>query len=445
MSEEFIIKKADGRERKVSGYKYSAPAPDAKKFAASKVSVEDLPPKVDLRQYMTPVESQGQLSSCVANAVAGAYEYLVKRFEGEDAYDVSRLFVYYNARELEEVEIADQGSFISLAIQGLKKYGACAEETWEYDEGVVNEKPSEEAYEEAGDFLVEDTQLIPNDLNAWKQALAEGYPIIFGISLYKSFDKHKKKGHVPMPTNNEASRESHGGHSMLCVGYSDPDQFFIVRNSWGTDWGDEGHCYIPYNYLTNDKFNDGDNWIIRQSDELEVDQDTWGDDSSIAQSFDSELAEMPDEDYENMLDATGDFALESRIGLILLHAANADNDLSEEEWEKISVYMDKTLESLGVDDLSSRDVLQLCEENLGDEELLEESITLLGDYLSSSFLAGFVASMEEIVGSDDFSVEEEDFVYRLVDAWQIENSDDDEYDDDDEYSDEDEYDDEDEK
>jgi C1A family cysteine protease len=45
---------------------------------------------------------------------------------------------------------------------------------------------------------------------------------------------------------------------MLCVGYSDPDRVFIVRNSWGSDWGDKGYCYIPYDYLMSEKYNDGD-------------------------------------------------------------------------------------------------------------------------------------------------------------------------------------------
>ena len=90
--------------------------------------------------------------------------------------------------------------------------------------------------------------MVPTELEAWKQVLAEGYPIIFGLSLFGSFDKQRKPGYVPEPSEGETGRESHGGHAMLAVGYSDPDEMFIVRNSWGPDWGDKGYCYIPYDY-----------------------------------------------------------------------------------------------------------------------------------------------------------------------------------------------------
>jgi hypothetical protein len=95
---------------------------------------------------MTAVENQGELMSCVANAVAGAYEYLVKRHQGEEAYDVSRLFVYYNARAKEGPVNEDSGSYIADAISSLGEFGACSEETWCYDPQQVNAEPSADAY-----------------------------------------------------------------------------------------------------------------------------------------------------------------------------------------------------------------------------------------------------------------------------------------------------------
>jgi hypothetical protein len=149
---------------------------------------------------MTPVEDQQSTNSCAANATAGAYEYLIKRHLGEEAYDVSRLFIYYNARAADDAEnIADEGSVLSRVIDGLKENGACSEETWPFDTESVNEAPSEDAYEEAKGFMIEETELVPTDLDAWKSAIAAGHPIIFGMKLFGSFDKHKKAGLVPMP------------------------------------------------------------------------------------------------------------------------------------------------------------------------------------------------------------------------------------------------------
>ncbi len=420
----FTIKRADGEHRKVMGYKYAKPKEGSKKYGSTRYKDSDLPSKVDLREHLTRVENQGNTSSCVANAVAGAYEYLAKWHTGEE-YDVSRMFIYYNTRynEVEDAaHIEDSGCYIQDAIASLQEYGACSETTYPFDEEMVNEEPHQEAYDEAASFLVQETELVPVDLYAWKHCLAEGYPIVFGISLFNSFDSHKKKGLVPMPSQTEASRESHGGHAMLCVGYSDKDKVFIVRNSWGEDWGDSGYCYIPYDYLMNTEFNDGDSWIIKQLENVDFDnEEYWSeDDESVIGDYETELANMSDEDYNAMLEAMGeDYPLEYRIALILLYAAESDEELSDEEYDEISTYMADTLEKLGVD-MSAKKILKNAVEESGDEELVYESIDLLGEYLSNEMLAKIVSDVEEVIGVDDLSEDEESFVSELVEAWQIE-------------------------
>lgn len=412
------IKRADGWSQMVQGYRYAAPRPGTKRFAA-KASVGELPPRVDLRQYMTAIENQGETNSCVANAVAGAYEYLVKRHLGEEAYDVSRMFIYYNARYLEDATDEDEGTAIGDALEGLKTYGACSEETWPFDEELVNEEPEEGAYDEAKNFLVEDMAQVPVDLDAWRQALAEGNPIVFGIALYKSFDAHRKKGLVPMPSPSEAARESHDGHAMLCVGYSDPDKLFIVRNSWGDDWGDDGYCYIPYAYLTNPKYNDGDAWIIRRLDHFDIDESTWShDEESVLPELDTELAEMSEEDHQALLDALGDVPLETRLALLHLRAAGADGDTTDEELDAIAEYLDGVHEQLG-SDLAAAKVLRNAKHLVGDDALLIKTIALLGKHLTKGMLASIVNSLTEIADADGTSDEEGEFVDSLVETWEV--------------------------
>ena len=420
---QFTFKRADGSTRVAKGYKAATPKAGTKMFAPAR-SVTKLPPKVDLRKKMTTVENQESLGSCTANAVAGAYEYLVKAHKGIEDYDVSRLFIYYNAREIDGTIEEDAGSVIASAIQSLQEKGACSEETWPYEIEKFTEEPPEEAYEEASSFIVEDVQAVPVDLEDWKTALAEGNPIIFGLKLYSTFDSQKKPGLVPKPSSKEVTREEHGGHAMLCVGYSDTDKVFIVRNSWGDDWGDKGYCYIPYDYLMNEKYNFGDSWIIKQLDNFDLDESIWGDDSSITGDYDSELADMEDEDYETMLEAMGDYPLEFRIGLIVLHAAGADGDVSEEEYDEISTYMQDTLDKLGVS-MSAKKILKNISEVIDEdeeEELLEESISLLSDHLSVNLLAKILNDIREIVGVDDVSDEEEEFLATLTEKWQVEDS-----------------------
>ncbi len=429
----FIIQRGDGSARQVSGYKFAAPRPGTKKYGGERLGNRELPPKVDLRPHLTTIENQGETNSCVANAVAGAYEYLVKRHLDEDeAYDVSRLFIYYNARSIEEGDIKDEGSIIANAIEGLKQHGACSEETWPFAQESVNEQPSDEAYEEAKQFVIEDTEHVPTSLDAWKQCLAEGYPIIFGISLYRSFDSHRQKGLVPMPTDKESSRGSHGGHAMLCVGYSDADKVFIVRHSWGSDGGDTGSGYIPYRYLISEKHNGGDSWIIRRLETLEVDEETWGDDSSVIEELSSALAEMDEESYHALLDAMGDTPLETRLGVLFLQAAGVDGDVSDEELAGISDYLGEVLEAMGLMRLKPERVLKHSLKQIENQALLDETIELLGNHLSKAALAGIIARLEEVVSADELSEEEENFLDALTDSWQVAEDGDDAEEDDDE-------------
>ena len=118
------IKCADGRALEVRGYR-AARAPDGtQEFRGSS---RRLPARVDLRPHLTPVEAQGTTQSCTANAIAGAYEYLMKRHLGVESYDVSRLFIYYNARAAKGTEAVDDGSTLNEVIKSLEQNGACAE------------------------------------------------------------------------------------------------------------------------------------------------------------------------------------------------------------------------------------------------------------------------------------------------------------------------------
>lgn len=416
----FIFTQADGSSRSVQGYKYAAPKAAAKRFVVGSSSVSRLPAKVDLRPFMSAVEQQGETNSCAANATAGAYEYLVKRHLGEEAYDVSRLFIYYNARAIDDPNnIQDEGSVLQLVIDSLKEHGACSEETWAFDQEAVNEEPSQEAYEEAKQFLIEDTELVETDLNAWKTALTEGNPIIFGVKLFGTFDKHKKPGLVPAPSPAEAGRESHGGHAMLCVGYSDPDQVFIVRNSWGPDWGDKGYCYIPYRYLMNQEYNFGDSWIIKRIDVLPPDEETWADDDeSMLDDMSSVLASLDDETYTALLEQMGNVPLEVRLALLFLYAAGADGDISDEELSSAAEHIAPVLEQLGSVQKPER-LLRNALRLVDNEALIEETIGIFGETFSQEVLASIAAELEDIAAADDVSEEEAAFVDTIVERWQI--------------------------
>ena len=256
-------------------------------YATDQFAADEMPPFVDLRPYLTAVEDQGELSSCTANALAGAYEYLQKRIIDLDGR-VSRLFIYYNEREVLGQTGRDEGACLKDGIASLRKYGAPRESVWPYDKQILRDRPSQEAYDEGSGHRIDEAQSVAVDLFAMRHCLAEGYPFVFGIQIYKSFESGGDHGRIPIPSSGE---QCCGGHAMLCVGYSDQDQMFVVRNSWGPTWGDQGHCYIPYEYFTNTQMN-GDLWTIRRAHNLDFTQPNRGRQSFFGQMVDQTQSMM---------------------------------------------------------------------------------------------------------------------------------------------------------
>lgn len=167
------------------------------------------------------------------------------------------------------------------AIEGLKKYGACREDLWPNDEDAINEEPSAEAYTHGEHFKIAEAEYVETELDLWKHTLADGYPIAFCLNTFTSFDHAtNSRGRVPVPKKSEQEREEHGWHAMLCVGYLEKDQLFIVRNSWGTEWGDRGYCYIPYKYVIHSELNGHDSWVVKSIEDLDFSQAIESEDDS---------------------------------------------------------------------------------------------------------------------------------------------------------------------
>jgi C1A family cysteine protease len=228
-------------------------------YGAGLKQKKPLPLRVDIRETgkLPDVYDQGQTSSCTSQSIAAAIEYGLA-CEGKQVHVPSRLFIYYNERLLEGTTNDDAGAEIRDGIKSVASDGSPDEKFWPFEPSRLTTKPSDEAYAEAKKGIIKQYSRVPVSLYNIQSVLSHNVPVVFGASLYQSFesDSVAGTGHVPMPDPNEGMV---GGHAMLMVGYE--AGHFIVRNSWGNGWGDKGYCYIPYAYLTNPYLAD-DFWAI---------------------------------------------------------------------------------------------------------------------------------------------------------------------------------------
>jgi C1A family cysteine protease len=244
------------------GYGWVPDKPDHRDYhysAIRRVS-KRLPKSVDLRGQMSPVEDQGQLGSCTGNALVGALEFLELR-AGTAFEDLSRLFVYYNERAMEDTIESDAGAAIRDGVKTLVTFGVCSEKKWPYVISQFTRKPSKACYTQAKKHRISSYQRL-DTTDDMRACLAEGFPFVFGFTVYEAFESAAvaKTGVLNMPKKTEKDL---GGHAVLAVGYDDHAKRFLVRNSWGADWGQQGYFTIPYAYLADRNLSD-DFWTIRQ-------------------------------------------------------------------------------------------------------------------------------------------------------------------------------------
>lgn len=199
----------------------------------------------DIRNGFSTIRNQGNQGSCVSFSLVSIIEFYLN--SSVNKRDFSESFLYYNARAITNETEKDEGVAIEYALQSLKDNGVCVEELCPYDENTFNLKPSEDAYKEATNRRIDGAQKVGNSLNEIKSALSEGYPIIGSFRVFKSLEKNTD-GLVLYPTEEELAEEPKY-HAMVICGYNDANKYFIVRNSWGSRFGHNGYCYIPYSYV----------------------------------------------------------------------------------------------------------------------------------------------------------------------------------------------------
>lgn len=230
--------------------------------AAAPVSA--LPPSVDLRAWCSPIENQGNIGSCTAHAGVGLVEYFERRAFGKHI-DASRLFLYKVTRNLLKWT-GDTGAFLRTTMYALTLFGVPPEEYYPYNTPDYDKEPSAFCYAfaqsyQAISYYRLDPSGMPKDqlLTQIKTDLSKGLPSMFGFTVYSSINQASSTGKIPYPARGESVV---GGHAIDAVGYDDNLKIkntntggiettgaLLIRNSWGTGWGDKGYGWLPYKYV----------------------------------------------------------------------------------------------------------------------------------------------------------------------------------------------------
>ena len=230
-------------------------------FSAPAATLRALPARVDLRPQQPPIYDQGQLGSCTAQAIAAVLQFSQAKQLQTDVFTPSRLFIYYNERVVLGTVEEDSGAMLRDGIKSVANQGGPHEQLWPHVIARFRRKPAAAAYKDGELHEAILYQRLRQSIDQLKGCLADGFPFVFGFSVYESFERRvvAKTGDVPLPSPREALI---GGHAVVAVGYDDASRRFIIRNSWGTAWGAKGYGTMPYAYLLDGGLSD-DFWTIK--------------------------------------------------------------------------------------------------------------------------------------------------------------------------------------
>jgi C1A family cysteine protease len=208
-----------------------------------------LPVSSSLRSSMPPVLDQGNLGSCVSNAVCNALGFLNIKLKKPIGLK-SRLFNYYNTRVLEGTVTQDSGCQIRDAVKASNKTGNCYETSWPYNIQRFTLKPPQQTYTEATQHKLTLYQRVNQDRISIKSCILTGYPVVIGFTCFNTLynPSVERTGDILMPVRKDYII---GGHCVLITGYNDSTQRYEIQNSWGTDWGKQGYGTLPYAYVEN--------------------------------------------------------------------------------------------------------------------------------------------------------------------------------------------------
>ena len=214
--------------------------------------------RVDMRTFCSPVRDQLKTGSCCAQALVGGLEFLMLK-NNERLEPLSPMFLFYNARKMADRQDQKDGTLTPHANAAVMAFGVCKEDVWPYVEDRVTDRPSNDAYQQATAFeAVQYARL--GSTNEVKATITGGLPVMFAADIGMGYFKAAANT-GRMPELGTVEPEGPCAHAMLLVGYDEDEKYWLVKNSWGADWGEKGYVKIPYSLFDKHVWDD-DLWVI---------------------------------------------------------------------------------------------------------------------------------------------------------------------------------------
>jgi len=214
-------------------------SPDSRDIMMSSLMAPvSIPIKIDLREYMGPVRSQGQEGVCGGMAAAGMKENQEWR-ESLEYKQLSPRYIYEMSRVIEPQR--GEGTSLRALVKALHQFGICEEKFWPYKEGGGS--PLKPGADENAKINRISGYVLLEKLEGVIESIVVNGPCIMGMNITPEWYNIPTDGMMKKVRSNA---HIFGKHAIVGVGFDRSERLFLVRNSWGPMWGRGGYAWIPF-------------------------------------------------------------------------------------------------------------------------------------------------------------------------------------------------------
>lgn len=199
-------------------------------------------------ECISPVRNQGQEGTCVGHAaVNGLLEYFVNKLSLSRTLSVRDAYEGGRSCEISPPSSDREGTYPRAVLKYLQKFGVCLEEDWPYTSGSAGTEfasaKKNRPLNKAFSYASVNTRIMADI----KGALMTNGPLLICVPVYDEFyDPNPDTGKISMPKDLFVA--SDGLHAITLVGWNNSKQSWKIKNSWGTEWGNNGFAWLPYSY-----------------------------------------------------------------------------------------------------------------------------------------------------------------------------------------------------